>query len=31
LWLAVGLIAIASFGKFSGAFIGGKLGGLTGR
>jgi K+:H+ antiporter len=31
LLLAVGLIAIASFGKFSGAFIGGKLGGLTGR
>ena len=29
LLLAVGLIAIASFGKFSGAFIGGKLGGLT--
>jgi len=25
----VGLILIASFGKFSGAFIGGKLGGLT--
>ena len=29
--LAIGLIAIASFGKFSGAFVGGKLGGLTGR
>ena len=28
--LAVGLILIASIGKFSGAFIGGKLGGLTG-
>ncbi len=31
LLLAVGLIAIASVGKFSGAFVGGKLGGLTGR
>jgi K+:H+ antiporter len=29
LLLTVGLIAIASIGKFSGAFIGGKLGGLT--
>ena len=27
--LAVGLIAIASIGKFSGAFVGGKLGGLS--
>ncbi len=27
--LAVGLILIASVGKFSGAFVGGKLGGLT--
>jgi Kef-type K+ transport system membrane component KefB/nucleotide-binding universal stress UspA family protein len=27
--LAVVVIAIASFGKFSGAFLGGKLGGLT--
>jgi nucleotide-binding universal stress UspA family protein len=27
--LAVGLIAIASLGKFLGAFVGGKLGGLT--
>jgi Kef-type K+ transport system membrane component KefB/nucleotide-binding universal stress UspA family protein len=27
--LAVGLIAIASIGKFLGAFVGGKLGGLT--
>ncbi len=27
--LAVGLIVIASIGKFSGAFVGGKLGGLT--
>ncbi len=27
--LAVGLILIASIGKFSGAFVGGKLGGLT--
>jgi Kef-type K+ transport system membrane component KefB/nucleotide-binding universal stress UspA family protein len=31
LWLTLGLIAIASIGKFSGAFIGGKLGGLSGR
>jgi len=31
LLLGVGLIAIASFGKFSGAFVGGKLGGLSGR
>jgi K+:H+ antiporter len=29
LLLTLGLIAIASIGKFSGAFIGGKLGGLT--
>ena len=27
--LALGLIVIASIGKFSGAFVGGKLGGLT--
>ena len=27
--LAVGLMAIASLGKFSGAFVGGKLGGLS--
>jgi len=27
--LAVAVIAIASFGKFAGAFLGGKLGGLT--
>jgi Kef-type K+ transport system membrane component KefB/nucleotide-binding universal stress UspA family protein len=27
--MAVGLIAIASFGKFAGAFIGGEIGGLT--
>ncbi|HEX5507287.1 MAG TPA: cation:proton antiporter [Pseudolabrys sp.] len=31
LLLTIGLIAIASFGKFSGAFIGGKLAGLTQR
>lgn len=31
LLLTIGLIAIASFGKFSGAFIGGKIGGLTQR
>jgi Kef-type K+ transport system membrane component KefB/nucleotide-binding universal stress UspA family protein len=31
LLLGVGLIAIASFGKFSGAFVGGKLGGLSDR
>jgi K+:H+ antiporter len=30
LLLAVGLIVIASFGKFAGAFVGGKLGRLTG-
>lgn len=30
-WLTLGLILIASIGKFSGAFIGGKIGGLTGR
>jgi Kef-type K+ transport system membrane component KefB/nucleotide-binding universal stress UspA family protein len=29
--MAVGLIAIASFGKFAGAFIGGEIGGLTRR
>ena len=29
LLLTVGLIAIASIGKFAGAFIGGKIGGLT--
>ena len=29
LLLALGLIAIASIGKFAGAFIGGKIGGLT--
>src|SRR6202035_3545891 len=29
LLLALGLIAIASFGKFAGAFVGGKIGGLT--
>ncbi len=29
--LALGLIAIASFGKFAGAFIGGEIGGLTRR
>jgi Kef-type K+ transport system membrane component KefB/nucleotide-binding universal stress UspA family protein len=29
--LAAGLIAIASFGKFAGAFVGGKLGRLTGK
>ncbi len=28
--LAVGLVVIASVGKFSGAFIGGKIGGLRG-
>lgn len=31
LLLGIGLIVIASVGKFSGAFLGGKLGGLTGR
>jgi K+:H+ antiporter len=31
LLLAIGLIVIASAGKFAGAFVGGKLGGLTGR
>jgi Kef-type K+ transport system membrane component KefB/nucleotide-binding universal stress UspA family protein len=31
LLLALGLIAIASFGKFAGAFVGGKIGGLTQR
>ena len=31
LWLALGLIVIASVGKFSGAFIGGALGGLNRR
>ena len=29
LFLTFGLIVIASFGKFSGAFLGGRLGGLT--
>jgi Kef-type K+ transport system membrane component KefB/nucleotide-binding universal stress UspA family protein len=29
LMLAFGLIAIASFGKFAGAFVGGKIGGLN--
>ncbi|HTC16944.1 MAG TPA: cation:proton antiporter [Steroidobacteraceae bacterium] len=29
LWLTLGLIALASFGKFSGAFVGGRLGGLS--
>jgi Kef-type K+ transport system membrane component KefB/nucleotide-binding universal stress UspA family protein len=29
LLLALGLIAIASIGKFAGAFVGGKIGGLT--
>jgi len=29
LLLTVGLVLIASFGKFSGAFVGGRLGGLT--
>jgi Kef-type K+ transport system membrane component KefB/nucleotide-binding universal stress UspA family protein len=31
LLLAVGLIAIASIGKFAGAFVGGEIGGLTRR
>ncbi len=31
IYLTIGLILIASLGKFSGAFIGGKLGGLSGR
>jgi Kef-type K+ transport system membrane component KefB/nucleotide-binding universal stress UspA family protein len=31
LGLTAGLIAVACFGKFSGAFLGAKLGGLTGR
>jgi nucleotide-binding universal stress UspA family protein len=31
LLLTVGLIVIASFGKFAGAFVGGKIGGLTRR
>src|SRR6202047_598582 len=31
LLLPVGLIAVASFGKFAGAFIGGEIGGLTRR
>jgi nucleotide-binding universal stress UspA family protein len=31
LLLTVGLIAIASFGKFAGAFLGGELGGLSAR
>jgi Kef-type K+ transport system membrane component KefB/nucleotide-binding universal stress UspA family protein len=29
LWLTVGLIALASIGKFLGAFVGGRFGGLT--
>src|SRR6202011_254952 len=29
LWLTVGLIALASFGKFLGAFLGGRAGGLS--
>jgi nucleotide-binding universal stress UspA family protein len=29
--LSVGMILIASLGKFAGAFLGGKLGGMTGR
>jgi Kef-type K+ transport system membrane component KefB/nucleotide-binding universal stress UspA family protein len=29
LWLTVGLIVIASIGKFSGAVLGGRIGGLT--
>jgi K+:H+ antiporter len=28
-WLMLGLIVIASIGKFAGAFVGGRLGGLT--
>jgi nucleotide-binding universal stress UspA family protein len=28
-WLTIGLVLIASVGKFSGAFVGGRLGGLT--
>ena len=31
LYLTLGLIAIASIGKFTGAFVGGKIGGLTQR
>src|SRR5262249_837987 len=31
LLMTLGLIAIASFGKFAGAFIGGEFGGLTRR
>jgi Kef-type K+ transport system membrane component KefB/nucleotide-binding universal stress UspA family protein len=31
LLMTIGLIAIASFGKFAGAFIGGEIGGLTRR
>ena len=31
LLLTLGLIAIASIGKFGGAFLGGELGGLTRR
>jgi nucleotide-binding universal stress UspA family protein len=31
LWSTVGLILIASIGKFAGAFVGGELGGLTKR
>ena len=29
LWLTLGLIALASVGKFLGAFVGGRFGGLT--
>jgi len=29
--MALGLIVIASFGKFAGAFIGGEIGGLSRR
>jgi Kef-type K+ transport system membrane component KefB/nucleotide-binding universal stress UspA family protein len=29
IWMTLTLIAIASFGKFAGAFIGGKIGGLS--
>lgn len=31
LWLSLGMILIASLGKFGGAFLGGKLGGMTPR
>ena len=29
IWLTIGLIALASIGKFTGAFLGGRLGGLS--